>query len=93
MQKKSPFKDHAAFHKLVKEAVAAINGSQVESYSEWPFLKYSLPSMVRSMVSQGGQDTLLGVYYVSCLHADDGDADNDYGDYITSYFNRLPINS
>ncbi|XP_050693238.1 uncharacterized protein LOC126983987 [Eriocheir sinensis] len=51
-KKKTPFKNHDDFHKLAKEVVAAVNGSQVESYGEWPFLKYSLPPMVRSMVQR-----------------------------------------
>lgn len=58
-KKNSPFKSHDDFHKLAKGVVAAINGSQVESYSEWPFLKYSLPPMVRSMVRRGGRGTIL----------------------------------
>ncbi|XP_063840756.1 uncharacterized protein LOC135089244 [Scylla paramamosain] len=48
-KKKSPFKSHEDFHKLVLEVVGGVNGSKVESYSEWAFLKFSLPLMVRSM--------------------------------------------
>ena len=50
----SPFKNHEEFHKVVAAVVANVDGNRVESYSEWPFLKFSLPLMVRSMVGDGG---------------------------------------
>lgn len=48
--KNSPFKSHKDFHKLAKEVVEKVNGQQVESYSDWPFLRYSLLPMVKSMM-------------------------------------------
>ncbi|MPC73501.1 hypothetical protein E2C01_067833 [Portunus trituberculatus] len=51
-KKKSPFKSHEDFHKLVLAVVGAVDGNKVESYSEWAFLKYSLPLMVRSMTQR-----------------------------------------
>ncbi|KAK8744277.1 hypothetical protein OTU49_000715 [Cherax quadricarinatus] len=51
-KKTSPFKSHKDFHNLAKELVANIDGQKVESYSEWPFLKYSLVPMVKSMVTR-----------------------------------------
>ncbi|XP_071546837.1 uncharacterized protein [Panulirus ornatus] len=51
-KKKSPFKSHKDFHKLAKDLVAGVDGLRVESYSEWPFLKYSLVPMVKSMAKR-----------------------------------------
>ncbi|KAG7176422.1 hypothetical protein Hamer_G009234 [Homarus americanus] len=51
-KKSSPFKSHKDFHKLAKEVVTSVDGSKVESYSEWPFFKYSLVPMVKSMVER-----------------------------------------
>ncbi|XP_045615349.1 uncharacterized protein [Procambarus clarkii] len=51
-KKTSPFKSHKDFHKLAKDIVANLDGLKVESYSEWPFLKYSLVPMVKSMVER-----------------------------------------
>lgn len=50
-KKKSPFRSHKNFHSLAKNLVAGVDGDDVESYSQWPFLKYSLAFMVESMVS------------------------------------------
>lgn len=49
-KKDSPFKSVKDFHKLAKSIVESINGQQVESYSDWPFLRYSLVPMVKSMM-------------------------------------------
>ena len=56
-KKKSPFKSHEDFHKLVLAVVGGVDGNSVESYSEWPFLKFSLPLMVQSMVGQRDANT------------------------------------
>ncbi|KAK7079261.1 hypothetical protein SK128_000946 [Halocaridina rubra] len=50
--KTAPFKSLKDFHKLAKALVENIDGQQVESYSEWPFLKHSLGPMVNSVVNR-----------------------------------------
>lgn len=74
-KKTTPFKCQKDFHKLAKTLVEGIDGQQVENYNEWPFLKYSLIPMVKSMVKRNKglcPDELYIYFRVTPCHPSEG---------------------